>query len=172
MAQKQNGETKKRIKSMRVISQDGYTDLPYEQVIVCLNGLDITEVIALGVDVISDDGFWTIAKYSNKEKALKAMEMLRDAYSCTNIFQFPKDEEVMLNGGRWIPVDKPPKIGQSVLLSFENLSVVMTGYYDGDEQSGAYYDDYDRLYTEQNLFVNAWQPLPNPYRDNWMKKTN
>nr|DAQ32272.1 MAG TPA: hypothetical protein [Caudoviricetes sp.] len=101
---------------MRVISQDGALDIPYEQVVIQrfkgeiyflnknLTGID---------DLVSDI---VIAKYSTEEKAKKAMEELRYAYMCHNlvkmvktppdgidekltmglsgVFQFPAEEEL------------------------------------------------------------------------------
>lgn len=101
---------------MRIISQDGTLDMPYEQVVIQrfkreiyflnknLTGID---------DLVSDI---VIAKYSTEEKAQKAMEELRCAYMCHNlvkmgqappdgidekliiglsgVFQFPKEEEL------------------------------------------------------------------------------
>lgn len=65
---------------MRVISQDGTVDVPYEQVVIqCFN----REIYFLnknltGVDSLIED--IKMASYSTEEKALKAMEMLRGAY--------------------------------------------------------------------------------------------
>ncbi len=57
---------------MRVISQHGNVDLPYEQIVVC----HATEsVIAL-----YNGEKYILGKYSSKEKAYKAMEMLRETY--------------------------------------------------------------------------------------------
>ncbi len=63
---------------MRVISQDGRLDFPYEESVIFINPVDASEVrmVAIGDD---DDGM--IAKYSTEEKAKKAMEMLRVAYA-------------------------------------------------------------------------------------------
>lgn len=58
---------------MRIISQDGTIDLPYEQVIITRHDKSIYLMEHLTNDV-------EIAKYSTEEKAKKAMEMLRDAY--------------------------------------------------------------------------------------------
>lgn len=65
---------------MRVISQDGTIDVPYEMVVIQRFEEDIyflnrnlTEV----EDLISDI---RLAKYSTKAKAIKAMEMLRTSY--------------------------------------------------------------------------------------------
>ena len=85
---------------MRIISQDGTLDIPYEQVVIQrfkgeiyflnknLTGID---------DLVSDI---VIAKYSTEEKAKKAMEMLRSDYKrcikCHYLmtFQFPEEEEL------------------------------------------------------------------------------
>lgn len=64
---------------MRVISQDGRLDFPYERSIVFLSLEDATIV---QIQAIGDDEAGTLAKYSTEEKAKKAMEELRYAYIC------------------------------------------------------------------------------------------
>lgn len=83
---------------MRVISQHGNVDLPYEQIVVCHA---MESVIAL-----YNGEKYVLGKYSSKEKAYKAMEMLRKAwiketvefedgiYHRNIIFQFPQDDEI------------------------------------------------------------------------------
>lgn len=63
---------------MRIISQDGTIDLPYEQVIITRHDKSIYLMEHLTNDV-------EIAKYSTEEKADKAMEELRYAYMCHNL---------------------------------------------------------------------------------------
>lgn len=85
---------------MRVISQDGTLDIPYEQVVIQrFNGeiyflnKNLTGIDDLGSDIV-------IAKYSTEEKAKKAMEMLREEYqkyasqNYMKVFQFPTEEEL------------------------------------------------------------------------------
>lgn len=55
---------------MRVISQHGNVDLPYEQIVVCHA---MESVIAL-----YNGEKYVLGKYSSKEKSYKAMEMLRE----------------------------------------------------------------------------------------------
>lgn len=55
---------------MRVISQHGNVDLPYEQLVVCHA---MESVIAL-----YNGEKYVLGEYSSKEKAYKAMEMLRE----------------------------------------------------------------------------------------------
>lgn len=63
---------------MRLISQDGMIDVPYEQVSVELIDCDIWcgYYPTLSQHLISKK----FATYSNTDKALKVMEMLRNAY--------------------------------------------------------------------------------------------
>lgn len=81
-------QRRKAGKNMRVISQDGTIDMPYEQVIIMRHDKSIYLMEHLTSDV-------EIAKYSTEEKAKKAMEELRYAYMCHNIAkigQAPPDE--------------------------------------------------------------------------------
>lgn len=66
---------------MRIISQDGTIDVPYEQVVIQRFK---TEIYFLnknltGVEQLTDD--IEIASYSTESKAQKAMEMLRISYT-------------------------------------------------------------------------------------------
>lgn len=104
---------------MRIISQDGTIDVPYEHTTLIKEG---TEIYLSSIKLRDT----LIAKYSTEEKAIKAMEMCRNRYAwCKtrnngmnsltmamsfrrtdeieqlletfaekNIFQFPADEEV------------------------------------------------------------------------------
>lgn len=62
---------------MRVISQHGNVDLPYEQIVVCRA---MESVVAL-----HNGEKYVLGEYSSKEKAYKAMEMLRKVYE-NNVF--------------------------------------------------------------------------------------
>lgn len=91
---------------MRVISQDGTMDMPYEEVIIqrFKSRIYFLNKNLTGVESLSDD--MQIAEYSTEAKAIKAMEMLREAwineaiefthgiYHRNIIFQFPQDDEI------------------------------------------------------------------------------
>ena len=95
---------------MRIISQDGAIDIPYERFIISVNMQNQGEIIAWTGNNISDDECIAMAIYSSSEKAQKAMEILREKYKdyakATNksnfftmfdypkVFQFPQDEDV------------------------------------------------------------------------------
>lgn len=72
---------------MRIISQNGNVDLPYEKFVF---GITKDNKIACCRECLAPpyeiyNGI--IAEYSNKEKALKAMEMLREQYSRIEIIK-------------------------------------------------------------------------------------
>jgi hypothetical protein len=101
---------------MRVISQDGTIDMPYEQVVIQKFQRDIyfLNKNLVGVEQLVSD--MVVATYSTEEKAKKAMEELRYSYMCHNlanmgktppdgidekltmglsgVFQFPAEEEL------------------------------------------------------------------------------
>ena len=62
---------------MRVISQDGTMDFPYEISTIFIYP-SIENVIA--IQSAGDSEISIIGRYSSKAKAIKAMEMLREAY--------------------------------------------------------------------------------------------
>lgn len=86
---------------MRVISQDGVFDIPYEICSVWCRGSAVMCYMS------GDNTHTVLATYSIEEKAKKAMEMLREEYGkCATgansyfafvhpkVFQFPKEEEL------------------------------------------------------------------------------
>ena len=102
---------------MRIISQDGTIDIPYEQVVIqrYKEKIYFLNKNLTGVEQLIND--IEIAAYSTKSKAQKAMEMLREEYGKhfygqggamatenfyvppfafipPKIFQFPKDEDL------------------------------------------------------------------------------
>ena len=105
---------------MRVISQRGNVDLPYEQIVV---RIEMEYVMA-----VYKEKEYVLGKYSYEDKAIKAMEMLREAYNnnefyhrtattntfqeamgilssekfkevTSEYFQFPHDDDVDINNG-------------------------------------------------------------------------
>ena len=74
--------------------------------------------------------------------------------------------------GHWISANQPPEVNEGgaseqVLLSFENFPGLFIGNYVVTEKVGAYCTDEIQklpLYT-LGIFVNAWMPLPKPYRE-------
>ena len=78
---------------MRVISQDGTIDMPYEEVIIQRFGREIyfLNKNLIGVEQLVSD--MDIATYSTEEKAKKAMEMLRIAYGNNEFYHHTSNSE-------------------------------------------------------------------------------
>ena len=81
---------------MRIISQNGKFDLPYENLAIFV---EYENVIAR-----FENERYLLGQYSSEAKAIKAMEMLRKAwkfetgiYHRNIIFQFPHDSDERLN---------------------------------------------------------------------------
>lgn len=67
---------------MRIISQDGKVDIPYDYFLLSMDSGKFSDgeiAIIYCRNLSSPDGT-KLARYSTKEKALKAMEMLRETY--------------------------------------------------------------------------------------------
>lgn len=108
---------------MRVISQNGTMDFPYDNSLVFLHESCIKGNTCVEIQLCGDTEIDIVAEYSTEEKAVKAMEMLRETYNnnefyhctaTTNTFQetmgllsnekikevtseyfrFPQDEEI------------------------------------------------------------------------------
>ena len=97
---------------MRIISQDGTIDVPYDcfSLTIATGKYEDVEVACIYCHNLSSPKGTKLAEYSSKEKAQKAMKMLREKYKnyakATNksnfftmfdypkVFRFPQDEDV------------------------------------------------------------------------------
>lgn len=102
---------------MRLISQDGRVDFPYEFVMVEIEPTKKLEILLTTPEMAAMGQAFTAAEYSTPEKARKAMDMLHFAYknyskfggrvvdnrrfyapeirfNPPKIFKFPEDSEV------------------------------------------------------------------------------
>ena len=104
---------------MRVISQDGMQDIPYKKFVFSITK-DNRIVATIGCTAPPTELYMSsVAKYSTQEKAMKAMEMLRSAYTgmpvvFQNIEPSEKFRELLeitkTNGIITITYDKKSKI--------------------------------------------------------------
>ena len=78
---------------MRVISQDGTIDMPYESVVIQRFGREIyfLNKNMTGVEHLVSD--INIATYSTEEKAKKAIEMLRISYENNEFYHHTSNSE-------------------------------------------------------------------------------
>ena len=78
---------------MRVISQDGTIDVPYEMVVVKRFGNAVYFLNSNLAGVENQVRDIELAKYSTEEKAKKAMEMLRIAYGNNEFYHHTSNSE-------------------------------------------------------------------------------
>lgn len=105
------------------------------------------------------------------EKIINRFKQLQGCDSLANMFisdaiKVIKSIEKEYNDG-WISCsEKFPDNESYILLSFDNFSVPCVGRYKQDESGGAFYiGDDDETCISQELYVNAWQPLPEPFTE-------
>ena len=67
---------------MRIISQSGLLDVPYELIAISPYSGNMTTIVGTfpGNDPAKGDRIYILGEYSTEEKAIKAMEMCREQY--------------------------------------------------------------------------------------------
>lgn len=68
----------------------------------------------------------------------------------------------------WIPIEERlPETDDYILVSFSNYTLPDIGRYEADKDGGGAFfpGDEERGYASFGLFVNAWMPLPEPYKE-------
>lgn len=68
---------------MRIISQNGLLDAPYELIAISPYSGNMATIVGTfpGNDLGKGDRVYILAEYSTEEKAIKAMEMCREQYA-------------------------------------------------------------------------------------------
>lgn len=99
---------------MRVISQDGTLDFPYELSAIRINNEVITMTMCEETAYRN-----VVARYSTKEKAVKAMEMLREQYARIEIIK------VLASGTcKHMEESLEPKEFKDILKKYINMEVL------------------------------------------------
>lgn len=72
---------------MRIISQSGLLDVPYELIAISPYSGNMATIVGTfpGNDLGKGDRVYILAEYSTEEKAIKAMEMCRNRYAWCKI---------------------------------------------------------------------------------------
>lgn len=97
------------------------------------------------------------AVIKDKNKLSEAMEKLARY----------EDAEEKNRLGQWIPCsEKLPDDESYILVSFENCTMPDIARYEENDEGGTFYPgDDEKPYSSYGIFVNAWTPLPEPYRE-------
>lgn len=120
-----------------------------------------SEGIGCGLEDVGITDRYEAAAYGWNEAVEGIGEIIR-----SNMEDEPVSNTDRLDDG-WIPAEYPPETNDYILLSFSNFSLPLVGRYDVDETGGAFYlgdCDGDDTCISNDLYVNAWRPLPGPYR--------
>lgn len=139
----------------------------------------------LVIDIIKNQ-----PKAYDVDKVVKELDKASDYYECeeqgrehiqmvdlTDAIEIVKDGGVSedccekkidgVNDG-WIPVsERLPEPDKYILVSFSNFSLPDIGVYEQKKDgSGTFYPgDENKSYLSFGLMVNAWMPLPDPYKE-------
>nr|DAO29054.1 MAG TPA: Protein of unknown function (DUF551) [Caudoviricetes sp.] len=68
----------------------------------------------------------------------------------------------------WIPVsERLPDQDKYIAISLDNCDIPAIGRYTVDDEGGGTFrvGDQEESFLELNLVVNAWKPLPEPYKE-------
>ena len=74
--------------------------------------------------------------------------------------------ESVVEESRWIPVsERLPEHGKYVLISCEGFDAPSVGKYEEDDIGGTFYLNEDVPCEDFGIAVEAWRPLPEPYKE-------
>ena len=116
---------------------------------------------------------WKLKDYEDAGKSPDEIKSMDDDMQVTakgmlkKVAELSAEIDRMKTEGFWIPVtEKPPEPETYILVSFENFTFPgIAAYKVDDDGSGAFYaGDEAYTYLSVGLFVNAWMPLPEPYK--------
>lgn len=77
-----------------------------------------------------------------------------------------KEKLVRAERMKWIPCnERLPEDESYILVSFENSTMPDIARYEENDEGGTFYPgDDEKSYSSYGFFVNAWMPLPEPYK--------
>lgn len=111
-----------------------------------------------------DDGIMLVQNQDGKFEEYKEPFT---TIECKTEEDFKMIQESVKQYRGWIDIDQElPKDDKYILLSFSNFDLPVVGRYEEDQDGcgGFYIGDEEETCISQDLFVNAWMPLPEPYR--------
>ena len=116
----------------------------------------------------------------DKNKLSEAMEKLADFEEKEKCGEWLDAIElakiaIALQSQKWIPIsERLPKNEKYVLVSFKDATMPDIARYEVDEHgNGAFYpSDCNAAYASCGMFVNAWMPLPEPFKEEEHEQTN
>lgn len=96
-------------------------------------------------------------------------ELIEFCYNCMEhaVDRLPQYfPENVVEETRWIPCsERLPKTGEYVLISCEGFSNLGVGKYEEDDIGGTFYLSENMPCEDFGIVVEAWRPLPEPYKE-------
>ena len=104
--------------------------------------------------------------YENTDLSPEEVDRVND-FSKSQASRLMKELQEEREKHQWIPVtEQLPEPETYVLVSFSNFSFPIIGRYDENEEGGGWFaGDEEESLVSQDLFVNAWMPLPERYKE-------
>ena len=104
-------------------------------------------------------------EYHVGKAVIKDRSLLAEAMAKLAKLEDAEDTNVL---SRWIPIsERLPEDESYILVSFENYTMPdIARYEENDGENDKFYPgDDEETYASYGLIVNAWMPLPEPYRE-------
>lgn len=109
-----------------------------------------------------------------EEAIAHAKEMSENQYICEEcqkehrqLADWLEELKSLREKSKWIPIsERFPEDESYILVSFENYTMPDIARYEENDEGGTFYPgDDEKSYLSYGLFVNAWMPLPKPYKE-------
>ena len=103
-------------------------------------------------------------EYHAGKAVIKDRSLLVEAMEKLAKLEDAEDTNVL---SRWIPIsERLPEEEEYILLSFANYTGLDIGRYENDGENDKFYPgDDEKSYSSYGIFVNAWMPLPESYKE-------
>ena len=102
-------------------------------------------------------------EYHAGKAVIKDRSLLADAMEKLARYEDAEEKDRL---GQWIPCsERLPKIGEYVLISCEGFDAPSVGKYEEDDIGETFYLSEDMPCEDLGIVVEAWRPLPEPYKE-------
>lgn len=103
-------------------------------------------------------------EYHVGKAVIKDRSLLADAMEKLARYEDAEENDRL---GQWIPCsERMPDDESYILVSFENYTMPDIARYEENDEGGTFYSGGDeKSYSSYGIFVNAWMPLPEPYKE-------